>query len=263
MDPELFIFWFGFCISLIFGMGFGGFATTGIARLPHGVPWIGDKPRCFMCKSELKFLDYVSILSLVLWRGKCRYCKESYELAIGYFLTEIAITAAFVLCFVAFGFSELYVLIGAAAIICVMIAVIDAEHQKIPAVLLIMLLCLGLVYRTWIDKHFYDLCFSAAGAALVILMLRHAYYTLKGRPDIGNDYLKYRIGYRFGGPGFDYVKLYAIMGIWLPIMELLYLTAITLPLIILWNLIHPKTLRLGTILAVVMWAGVYYLHAGI
>src|SRR4051812_36570193 len=172
---------FGISIALIMGLGWGSFATMATYRLPLGMPWIGDQPRCFMCKHELNIIDYFSIISYFIWRGTCRYCKGKYECSISYFLTELFITLGIVLCYMKYGFGDIFVLVTLLVVACTIMAVIDAEHKKIPAKVLITTLLIGAVYRTFIDQTFYGALYGGITAGVVGLGIRHVYFILKGQ----------------------------------------------------------------------------------
>lgn len=240
---------FGLFLTTIMGLGWGSFATMAIYRIPLGMPWIGDKPRCFMCKHELNLIDYFSIISYFIWNGTCRYCKGKYECSIGYFLTELFITIGFLLCYMKYGFGDLFVLLTLLIVACTILAVVDATHKKIPAKILISTLIIGIVYRTFLDQTFYGALYGCITAAIIGLAIRHIYFILKGQKEIGSDYRNWQPEDRFAGPGFDYVKMLAVVGVFLPFIPFgIYLITIG-TICLLWSLISKKTLRLGAIMA--------------
>lgn len=248
----------GLIITIIMGFGWGSFATMATYRIPRGMPWIGDKPRCFMCKHELTIADYFSVFSYFLLKGKCRYCGGKYECNFSYFITEFAITFFFVLCYLKYGFSDLFVLLTLLVVAAVILAVVDAEHKKIPAKILISIMAIGLVYRTFVDATFYGALYGAIAGGIVGLAIRHEYFVLKGQPKIATDYTKWQHEDRFSGPGFDYVKLLAIAGIFLPFSHLALFGAVAGSVILLWQLIHPATLRIGSVMAFTLTVMVIY-----
>ncbi len=249
---------FGIAISLILGLGWGSFATMAVYRLPLGMPWIGDQPRCFMCKHELNIIDYFSILSYFIWRGICRYCKGKYECNCSYFLTELFITIGLLLCYMKYGFGDLFVLFSLLVVACTILAVIDAVHQAIPAKILITTLFIGTIYRTFIDQTFYGALYGGLIAGIIGLALRHIYYIFQGKKEIGYDYTQWQHEDRFKGPGFDYVKLLAITGVFLPFIHfIVFLISIGL-ICVLWRFIHQSSLRLGTILSAGLVVFVFY-----
>ncbi len=239
----------GVIITIVMGFGFGSFATMAVYRLPRNMPWIGDKPRCFMCKTPLNIIDYFSVFSYFIHKGKCRYCHKEYEASLGYFITELAITILLVLAFLQFYFSEMFILATGVIVTSVILAVIDAEHKKIPAKVLISLLIIACIYRTYIDQNIYGVIYGGIIGAIIALAIRYAYFYMSGQKEIGLDFTKWQHTDRFVGPGFDYAKLFAICAIFLRPEKLLLFMALNSCIIILWLMIHKKSLRLGVILA--------------
>ncbi len=240
---------FGIFLTVIMGFGWGSFATMAIYRIPRSMPWIGDKPRCFMCKHELNLIDYFSIVSYFVWRGTCRYCKGKYECSIGYLFTELFITLGFVLCYMKYNFGDMFVLLTSLIVACTILAVVDAEHKKIPAKILISTLLIGAVYRTFLDQTFYGALYGGISGAIIGLAIRHVYFTLKGQKETGWDYTIWQYEDRFAGPGFDYVKMLAIVGVFLPFVLFGKFIVIIGGVCLLWRIVSPGTLRLGTIMA--------------
>jgi len=248
----------GLVITIIMGFGWGSFATMATYRIPRGMPWIGDKPRCFNCKAELNILDYFSVFSYLILRGRCRHCKKKYECSFSYFVTEFVITFFFCLCYFKYGFGDLFVLLTLLVVAATILGVVDAENKRIPAKILISTLMIGLVYRTFIDQTFYGALYGGITGGVVGLAIRHVYFSLKGEPQIARDYTKWQHEDRFVGPGFDYVKLLAIVGIYLPLVHLGAFLIIAGTIILLWRIISPRTLRIGSIMITIMTVMVIY-----
>lgn len=239
----------GLIITIIMGFGWGSLATMATYRIPRGMTWIGDKPRCFMCKAELNILDYFSVFSYFIHHGKCRHCKGAYECSLGYFITELAITVGFCLTYLQYGFSDYFALHTLIIVGWVILGVVDAENDFLPAKILITLAFLGAIYRTFIDGTFYGGLYGAISCAVIGLAIRSIYFNLKQKPEIANDYTKWQHEDRFKGPGFDYVKLLGVVGIFLPFIHIALFIASAGLLSLTWHIISPKTLRMGSIAA--------------
>lgn len=248
LPPEL--FYYGLAITIVLGLGWGSFATMATYRLPRNMPWIGDKPRCFSCKTPLTIIDYFSILSYFVHRGTCRHCGIHYEENLGYFLTELLITMLLAFAYITYGFSDYFVLSNGVIVGSVIMATIDAQHQKIPSKVLITMFTIGAIYRTWIDGTFYGVIFGASLAALIAITVRAVYFTLINKRQLALDFTKWQHTDRFDGPGFDYVKLFIILGTFLSTYQLLDVITLYGLLIVLWRIIHPTTLRVGTLLTI-------------
>lgn len=249
---------FGIFLTIIMGLGWGSFSTMAVYRIPRGMPWIGDRPRCFLCKHDLNIIDYFSILSYFVWRGTCRYCKGKYECNGYYFLTELFITAGFVLCYMKYGFGDMFVLLTLLVVACTMIIIIDSEYKKIPAKILISTLLIGAVYRTFLDQTFYGGLYGGIAAGIAGLALRHIYFILKGQGRVGRDYTTWQMGDRFAGPGFDYVKMLAVTGVFLPFLPFAAFIIVAGSICLIWYIIQAGTLRPGAIMAVVLAVFIIY-----
>lgn len=252
---------FGLLLTLILGLGWGSYATMAVYRIPRGMPWVGDKPRCLLCKHELNIIDYFSIISYFLWRGTCRYCKGKFECNVGYLFTELAITLGFLLCYMQYGFGDLFVLLTLLIVLCVVIAVVDAEHQFIPSKFLISALLLGAIYRTFVDGTFYGALYGGITGGVSGIIIRHIFFAFRKEKDIGWDYTKWQHEDRFKGPGFDYVKMLAIVGVFLPLLHFAFYLIYIGSFIILWRLIHKKSCRIGAIM--VFGLAFYILYPGV
>lgn len=225
----------GILFSLIMGLGFGTFCTLAVYRLPRGMDWIGKDTRCLSCNHKLYLKDFFPIISLLLTKGKCRYCNAPIELQGIYLFTEAAITLLCVLTFLFFGFGDLYLLITALCITLVVIAAIDIDSNTIPNKPLIVLMTLGCMYRTLIDGHIFSIIEGATLATITALAIRATYFTAKGQKEKVLDFIGYEERDHFAGEGFDYVKLTAIIGLWLGAEGFLYF----IPLALLTLLLAP------------------------
>ena len=248
----------GLIITIIMGFGWGSFATMATYRIPLGMPWIGDKPRCFKCKHELFLIDYLSIISYFLWKGRCRYCGDEYECSFSYFFTEAAITAFFVMCYLKYGFGDLFVLMTLMIVGGVILTVVDAENKKIPSKILISLLLIGAVYRVFVDGTFYGGLYGGITGLVLGLFIRHIYYLVKGEAKKGFDYTVWQHEDRFIGPAFDYVKLLGVVGVFLPLVHLVSYIAIVGAVTLLWRLVNKTSLRIGSIMAMALIVSVIY-----
>ena len=65
-------------LSLI-GVCVGSFLNVLIDRLPKKQKLVKSRSICPLCKKTLRAIDLVPILSFLLLRGKCRYCKKKID----------------------------------------------------------------------------------------------------------------------------------------------------------------------------------------
>jgi len=242
-------------ILTILGLGAGSYATMGVYRLPKGERWIGEGPICRLCRHRLAFRDFCPVISYFRLKGVCRYCHGEYPVRWIYFLTEFLITCGFIIHYFYYGLSEAYILATGFWIYTVVVTMIEWEQAKIPPTLLIVLTMIAMVYRVHDEYSLYGIFYGGALASLAALVLRDLYFRLQGDTMTGRDFLAFTDANRFAGPGFDYVKVTTIAGIWLGPSHLHWLLAVCLILGILAWL--NKRYKLGRHLpwaSLILWA---------
>jgi leader peptidase (prepilin peptidase) / N-methyltransferase len=74
--------------SFIFGLITGSFLNSVIYRLEKKESFVRGRSYCPNCKHTLSFLDLVPLLSFILLKGKCRYCKA--KISLQYPLVELS-----------------------------------------------------------------------------------------------------------------------------------------------------------------------------
>lgn len=201
-----------FIILLIFGLGWGSFATMAVYRLSHNEPWIGKKPYCTECGHDLKFIDYISLLSFFIYHGKCRYCKASYRYHKVYFVTELLILTFFILNYLKEGFNEIFILNSGFIIASVIWSIVYYTHQlNLNKMLIAMFFCVSLT-RVLIDHTIYNMFYGALIGLVISLLIRHIYFALQKRHKLAMDYLQYKADDRFKAENFIIVKLSIIWG---------------------------------------------------
>ena len=93
-----FLFWI-----CILGLCFGSFFNVVILRSLSGESIVFPPSKCPKCGNKLLFWHNIPVLSYILLRGKCYFCKE--KISIQYPLVELAAMLLFAFAFVKFGIS--------------------------------------------------------------------------------------------------------------------------------------------------------------
>ena len=128
----------------VLGLAFGSFANVIIYRLPHRESICG-RSRCPHCKHVLEPRDLLPLLSFIILKGKCRYCGE--RIAWRYPLMELSVGIIFLFALSLFPAHLPVALLFALTLgILLIIAVIDAETQRIPDALNIPFLLFALFF---------------------------------------------------------------------------------------------------------------------
>ena len=62
--------------SLLIGACVGSFINVVIFRLPRDISVVVPRSKCLGCNKQIRWFDNIPLLSWILLRGKCRYCKQ-------------------------------------------------------------------------------------------------------------------------------------------------------------------------------------------
>lgn len=93
--------------AIFFGLAFGSFATSFVARIPRGIIYQKKDPYCMSCKTPLERRDLYTIFSYIANKGQCRFCGMVIPKSI--FSTEVMVTIAYVIAYFQYGFGWEYV----------------------------------------------------------------------------------------------------------------------------------------------------------
>lgn len=88
-----------FVVGTILSSFYGVVST----RIPEGKSIIKPRSHCSACNHELKWYDLIPILSYLLLKGKCRYCKK--ELPLYEPILEFSLGIFFALAYIHYGLS--------------------------------------------------------------------------------------------------------------------------------------------------------------
>ncbi|MBU0766906.1 prepilin peptidase [Patescibacteria group bacterium] len=157
-DP-LVIFFF------VLGLTFGSFGNVLILRLPKGKKIVG-RSQCPKCKNQISTIDLIPVISYILLRGQCRFCKK--KISIQYPIVEFVTGVLFVIAVMQTPESSLAALLLAGLLwLLFLMAFIDAQIQGIPDLLNIPFVLLALIFA-WFTGTFTILApVTVAGLFLV------------------------------------------------------------------------------------------------
>ncbi len=81
-------------VLLVLGLSFGSFVNAFVWRLHENKDWLNDRSECIYCHHKLAVIDLIPVVSWLILRGKCRYCKRS--ISVQYPIVELITTVLFV-----------------------------------------------------------------------------------------------------------------------------------------------------------------------
>jgi len=72
--------WLLFAIAFVFGAVVGSFLNVVIARVPLKLSVVSPASHCFSCKTPIKGIDNIPVVSYFMLAGKCRHCDQAYSI---------------------------------------------------------------------------------------------------------------------------------------------------------------------------------------
>jgi len=135
-------------IILIFVLGLlglivGSFSNVCIYRIPRNESIIYPASHCPKCRTTIKPIDNIPLLSYILLKGRCRNCKS--KISIQYPVVEFLTGLIYLIIYLIYGLSIqtlIYIILSSALII---IAFIDLNEQIIPDVISLPGIVIGLI----------------------------------------------------------------------------------------------------------------------
>ena len=191
---EVFTFIFGLCI--------GSFLNVCIYRLPASKSISHPRSSCTNCGELIRFYDNIPVLSYLLLRGRCRFCREPISLR--YPIIELLAGLFALVTFFKYGLTLealiYYVYIAALLVI----TFIDIDHQIIPDVIslpgipIFFLASFGLSQINYLDSLIGIL---AGGGSLFLVAWTYSLITKKEGMGGGDIKLLAMIGAVIGWKG--------------------------------------------------------------
>jgi leader peptidase (prepilin peptidase)/N-methyltransferase len=150
--------------AALFGTIIGSFLNVVVWRLPRGESLTTPRSRCPECEAPIRARDNIPILSWLLLRGRCRDCGT--PISARYPLVELS-TGALAAGVVAANWDDsLPIALGLVLVLlCVPVALIDYDVQKIPNVLLAPAALAALAFGLALDIDFVPEQLIAGAAA--------------------------------------------------------------------------------------------------
>lgn len=117
-------------IFFIFGAALGSFLNVVIDRLPRGNSIVFPSSHCPECNRTLARRDMLPIISYLLLRGRCRYCKSSIPVRLLW--VELGTGILFALLYLYYGLTWELAMVIAYSSILIALLVIDLERKILP-----------------------------------------------------------------------------------------------------------------------------------
>jgi leader peptidase (prepilin peptidase)/N-methyltransferase len=160
-----------YLIFIITGLAVGSFLEVVIYRVPRKLSIVMPASFCPNCKKKIAFYDNIPVLSYIILRGRCRYCKS--KITVTSLLVEIVTSLLFLANYIIFGLS-INTAIGI-IFCCALIAVsfIDIEFKIIPNVIVLPLIVVGLALNIASDPSNWWMPLAFSVGAFVFMLMIH------------------------------------------------------------------------------------------
>lgn len=188
IPPELIAGWF-----LVLGAVVGSFLNVVIYRVPLRRSIVSPGSACPRCGNPIRWYDNIPVLSWVLLRARCRDCDA--RISVRYPLVEAAGGLLAVAAFFRYGLSVVGVEVMVFSWICLVLALIDYDHQILPDVITYPLIILGFGMSFvggltwWLDSAAGII--MGAGLPISVILL---YKLIRGEEGMGWGDVKYLAG---------------------------------------------------------------------
>lgn len=240
-------------VGAVFGAIAGSFLNVVIHRVPQlidaqdgnvsarqylaGLAWPAS--HCAQCSHPLAWRDNVPLLSYLVLRGRCRFCREIYGAR--YLIVEILTALTFACCLASLGLTGKAFLAAMFLAGLIALTVIDIEEQLLPDVVLAPLFFLGLMFQALYGSGILTAALGAAAGYGALWLIRESYRLYAG----------------IEGMGYGDVKFAGVLGAWLglsalPVMFMIAFAsgvAVSLPLLLTGRAGKQTALPFGPFLA--------------
>lgn len=97
-----------FLMIFIIGLCIGSFLNVLSYRITFDKPFLEPRSKCIFCNSQISWLDNIPLLSWLMLKGKCRYCKKPISPLYPFIeiITALIFTFLFIKIFIPFIFNN-------------------------------------------------------------------------------------------------------------------------------------------------------------
>lgn len=183
----------------ILGAVVGSFLNLCIYRIPKRQSIIFPPSHSDCCNNRLKAVDLIPIFSYIIFKGKCRFCKE--KLDIQYPIVEFTNSVLYLILFSKFGFTLQFFCAAIFTSVLFMIFVIDFKYMIIPNKIVItafIAISLFKLFESVYFNSFYLLWDSILGILMGALPLIFISVVSRGMMGAGDIKFMTVIGIWFG-----------------------------------------------------------------
>ena len=135
----------------ILGSTVGSFLNVVIYRVPRNISIVYPPSHCPHCGNPIKWYDNIPLLSYLVLRGRCRYCKE--RISFRYFVVELITALLFLFLYSKYRFTFYFFTYLTLSLALIIAGFIDWEHYLIPDIFSLSLIPLGFILSYFFPLH--------------------------------------------------------------------------------------------------------------
>lgn len=180
--------------NFILGIIVGSFLNVLIYRLPKKIEVTFSRSFCPECGHKLGFFDLIPLFSYIFLKGKCRYCNA--KISFIYPFIEFITGLIFVIAFIYYGFSLLYLKFIIFASILIVISIIDLRTMEIEDSPLYFGFFMGVIFLL-IEKNYLNTLYGIIIVGVIFFLI---IVLSKGGMGGGDFKLSFLFGFYLGFP---------------------------------------------------------------
>lgn len=256
-----FYFWFELILISIVGLCVGSFLNVVIYRVPltftgHGSGMSVAFPpsHCPACQHRISARDNIPLLSYILLKGRCRFCRKKIHFL--YPLTEGVTLIAFICFYLLLFENDRILFILTTILFCLLyaISVIDFRYYVIPDKLLLILFIGGVIYSCLYGNISYDIL-GFIIYTLIFAIILFACESFSDKPMLGMGDVKFYLAVVpwAGSLSFPYVMLISsVVGLCFVTCWKLYIRKLYVPNELTQDIDEKKFIPFGPAIAVAL-----------
>lgn len=170
-------------LSGVLGLAIGSFLNVVIHRLPLGQSLVAPPSTCPSCRTRLRWIDNIPVLSWVLLGGKCHHCRA--PISVQYPLVELVTGVLFVLVTWLTPMGPLLASRLILVLILIVLFGIDLHHQILPNVITLPGIAVGFLFSLAGPPGWLDSLLGILLGGGVLYAIAWAYYAVRREEGLG------------------------------------------------------------------------------
>ncbi|KEK23578.1 prepilin peptidase [Bacillus gaemokensis] len=160
--------------AFLIGMVFGSFYMVVAMRIPIGESIIFPRSYCHHCRHKLKPKELMPIISFLLQKGCCPYCKR--KIPCTYMLCELVTGSVFLISACMIGMDKELLVVWTLLSLLIIITITDLLYMIIPNRILLFFTCVFVIERIFIPLFPWWDGLVGSGIIFVLLYLVQIIY---------------------------------------------------------------------------------------